>query len=171
MIHGSCDIFFLSSYCLIYSPIPTPCPAGTYGSVTGLQTAACSGLCDVGSYCLANSTTATPCPPGTYGFTKGLQTAACSGSCGAGSFCPMGSTAATTCPIGYDVHYNLSLLELHTMFSIYGLLICYLSSYCLIYSSAPIPCPAGSYGFVTGLKTAVCSGLCSAGIIQRVAQV
>ena len=111
-----CDIFFLRSYCLISSPIPTPCPAGTYGSVTGLQTAACSGLCDVGSYCLANSTIATPCPPGTYGFMRGLQTAACSGLCSAGSFCPLGSTATTTCPIAYVVHYTPFLFKLHIFF-------------------------------------------------------
>ena len=75
---------YVRSYCPMYANAPTPCPPGSYGSVTGLQTDTCSGICGLGSYCPLGSTAATPCPPGTYGSVNGLQTANCSGLCSAG---------------------------------------------------------------------------------------
>ena len=49
-------IYIYSSFCPLNSSIPTPCPAGTYGSAAGLLISDCSGLCPVGylfncSYC------------------------------------------------------------------------------------------------------------------------
>ena len=35
------------------------CPAGTYGSSTGLTSAACSGPCNAGYYCMSGSSTGT----------------------------------------------------------------------------------------------------------------
>ena len=39
---------FVRSYCPSASSVPTQCPPATYGSVRGLQTAACSGMCEPG---------------------------------------------------------------------------------------------------------------------------
>ena len=55
------------------------CPAGTYGSTTGLTSAACSGKCSAGRYGNATAQTA----------------ATCNGACSAGYYCPAGSTSAT----------------------------------------------------------------------------
>ena len=81
--------------------IKRQCPAGRYGSVPGLATDECSGLCAEGHYCEIGSTSARerPCPGGTFGATEGLTTASCSGLCVAGHFCPIGSVnnATHTC--------------------------------------------------------------------------
>ena len=55
------------------------CPAGTYGSTTGLISAACSGKCSAGRYGNATAQTA----------------ATCNGACSAGYYCPAGSISAT----------------------------------------------------------------------------
>ena len=86
------------------------CPVGTWGSTTGLTTAACSGQCTTGTgcemandyllmrllyplyfttfrsgnYCPIGSAAMVPCPAGTWGSTTSLTTAACSGQCSAG---------------------------------------------------------------------------------------
>ena len=46
------------------------CPAGRYGSETGLADPSCSGLCTQGYFCEAGSDKPTPCPEGTYGTDK-----------------------------------------------------------------------------------------------------
>lgn len=46
----------------------------------------------------------------------------------------------------------------------------YHRSYCLASPTAPtvpIPCPGGTYGSVSGLQTALCSGQCTAGVIYK----
>jgi hypothetical protein len=48
------------------------CPPGSYGSVSGLTSQACSGAC----------------PAGRFGSQPGLVTAACSGACDVGFECP-----------------------------------------------------------------------------------
>ena len=47
----------IGSYCV--NGVKNECPAGTYGSIEGLTTSECSGLCEAGYYCLAGSTNAT----------------------------------------------------------------------------------------------------------------
>lgn len=80
----------------------TPCAAGRYGSVAGLTSPTCSGLCPKGSYCPEQSVLPTPCRPGVFGGEEGLFTAECSGVCAAGYWCPEASTSSTerTCRPG-----------------------------------------------------------------------
>ena len=110
-----------------------PCPAGTYGALTGMTNSLlldqhrndsnygnfCSGLCNPGYYCPKNSTSPTqlPCPPGRYGTTYGQIDALCQGTCPAGHYCPSGTIT-------------------------------------------PIPCPAGVFGNTTGLTDSSCSTEC-----------
>ncbi|KAJ1412983.1 hypothetical protein B484DRAFT_173156, partial [Ochromonadaceae sp. CCMP2298] len=113
-----------------------PCPVGTYGNITGLRTALCSGVCEDAFHCPAGA--AVPvlcplgyycpdgkvpvlCPAGTYGGSRGLRDQRCSGLCSAGHYCPAGSTAPTQ-----------------------------------------QPCPQGRYGSA-GLVNSSCSGLCTEG--------
>ncbi|TYZ57690.1 hypothetical protein PybrP1_008537 [[Pythium] brassicae (nom. inval.)] len=72
------------SYCT--NGIATLCPAGTYGSTTGLSMPACSGKCRGRFVCAAGSTspTETPCAAGTYS-KNGIRCWAClPGFCCAG---------------------------------------------------------------------------------------
>ena len=166
------------------------CPPGSYGNISGLVNMTCSGLCEAGYYCVAGSTSSTqfpcggdgfycpqgsawpiaapagrltvgggsdgqsrtaavlcppgsfcqggvaaPCPVGSYGATAGLGTAECSGQCLAGTYCPSGTVLPLTCPLGH---------------------------YCPD-GQVQIPCPAGKFGSITGLKDESCSGYCSVG--------
>lgn len=93
------------SYCL--EGMLRPCPAGTYGSLAGLSSPACSGPCPAGRYCpsgtasdtndTANTATTTTigfaCPAGRYGFS-GMGDASCTGPCEAGYYCPESSSSA-----------------------------------------------------------------------------
>ena len=56
-----------------------PCPCGTYGAVTGLSTAACSGQCPSGYYCPQASVSPTQ------------------HACTAGNICPTGACQPTAC--------------------------------------------------------------------------
>ena len=62
------------------------CPAGRFGSATGLSTPACSG----------------DCSPGHYGSGTGYTAATCAGTCTAAYYCPSGSVSAqqVPCPAG-----------------------------------------------------------------------
>ena len=70
----------------------TSCPAGTFGSTTGLTSASCSGSCPAGQYSLGAATSCTSCAAGLYGSSGGATSAACSGTCGAGQYSTAGST-------------------------------------------------------------------------------
>eukprot|EP00964_Phaeocystis_antarctica_P001483 scaffold788_cov74-Phaeocystis_antarctica.AAC.2 len=75
-------------YCVANVYQPTYCPAGRYGSVTGLSNASCSGECAQGYYCEAGSVSAkaAACAAGTYGDAAGL----------------VAQVNCTTCPVGHD---------------------------------------------------------------------
>ena len=70
-------------YCTVNATSPTQniCPAGRYGSSTGLSSSACSGACNAGFYCLAGSTAAspaaTPCPSGSTSPAGSGDVSAC----------------------------------------------------------------------------------------------
>jgi len=76
----------VGQYSLAGAGVCINCSAGTYGSSTGLLTAACSGLCAAGR----------------FGSVSGLSSLSCEGACMAGYACPAGSTNATAvvCPPG-----------------------------------------------------------------------
>jgi hypothetical protein len=79
------------SYCL--NGVISDCPAGRFGALERLSTAACSGPCRKGHYCPAGSTSEIefPCPIGRYGDSEGLTSAYCSGECVFPERCPLGS--------------------------------------------------------------------------------
>ena len=96
------------SYCL--EGMLRPCPAGTYGSLPGLSSPACSGPCPAGRYCppgtvsdtndtSTDTSTATAttigfaCPAGRYGVS-GMGDDSCTGPCEAGYYCPEASSSA-----------------------------------------------------------------------------
>ncbi|OAF70026.1 hypothetical protein A3Q56_02216, partial [Intoshia linei] len=75
-------------YCLIESPLPLPCPIGTFSNMKGLQAKSdCS-----------------PCTPGMYCETVGLT--APTGACASGYFCTGSDTSKnpilSKCPVGYQ---------------------------------------------------------------------
>lgn len=121
----------------------TQCPAGSYGSTTGLTTSACTGLCSAGRYGSNTGLTAAACDgscsAGRYGDVAGQTTNQCVGSCPAGYFCPAGTISPTTniCPTG--------------RFSTGGS------------GNSCSSCAAGLYGATTGLMTTGCTGPCQAG--------
>ena len=69
----------------------SPCPAGRYGGVANLTSAACSGSCDVGKYSYAGAVVCTLC------VASSSCTSVCSAA--AGSYCNNGTV--TVCPKGY----------------------------------------------------------------------
>ena len=77
------------------------CPAGTYGSSTGLSTPGCSGFCRVGCVCHEGSTNDCPqqCPAGFYCVqgTGGIITPI---MCPEGHYCPTGTSVPNVCQPG-----------------------------------------------------------------------
>ncbi len=56
-VYGNQSVCEMGHYCI--DGVSMPCPAGKYGNITGLSSAACSGDCDGGYYCPAGSSSAT----------------------------------------------------------------------------------------------------------------
>ncbi|CAN0415138.1 unnamed protein product, partial [Ectocarpus sp. 12 AP-2014] len=88
------------SYC--QEGVLFPCPPGTFGSLPGLSSPACSGPCPAGRYCPSGTSPSIStgkevigiaCPTGRYGV-EGMGDAACTGACEAGYYCPEESTSA-----------------------------------------------------------------------------
>ncbi|XP_028320851.1 uncharacterized protein LOC114474630 [Gouania willdenowi] len=139
--------------------LPLPCPKGSYSSSPGLssigQCVACpaghfcgsealispSGTCAAGFLCLTGAIVPNPtdnktgslCPPGSF-CQKGLR----AGECRAGFYCDWGSSRAdrALCPAGF---------------------------FCPRGTSAPIPCPAGSFSPETGNTNQNNCTICAAG--------
>ena len=85
----------------------TSCPAGTYGDVQALSSAACSGVCAAGFYCLPGSAspTAAVCGPGLYSLAGAAACSPCapgrySGEYALASPCTMGCPVGTYCAGG-----------------------------------------------------------------------
>lgn len=74
------------------------CPAGRYGSLSGLQSKECSGSCQMGCFCKRGSIQPCEekCPSGRFGQSKGLATEACSGLTEPGCYGEAGATSS--CP-------------------------------------------------------------------------
>ncbi|KAJ0392262.1 hypothetical protein P43SY_006024 [Pythium insidiosum] len=143
----------IGSYCV--GGIAYLCPPGTYGSVTGLTSAACSGRCQDGYTCAAGSTspTQTPCPAGHYA-RNGVSCAPCSpgywctsgspdpmqNACGSDTaFCPLGSSGPQSVAAG---HYAVGQqLTTHTS-----------QRLCDVQSVKHVPqCPTRTVGVNSGL--------------------
>ncbi|CAN0411096.1 unnamed protein product, partial [Laminaria digitata] len=115
-----------------------PCPAGTFGSSSGLTSPHCSGPCPAGYYCGA-----------------GLASALLAQICGAPRwYCPEGSSARSDVGVG-----NYTLGEPPDRRVMQDT--CPAGAYCR--EGMLHPCPAGTYGSLPGLSSSACSGLCPAG--------
>src|SRR5581483_11295645 len=110
-----------------------PCPAGTYGNVSGLTTSACSGLCAANHYCVQGSIndSATSCTPHSESPTGSTNITAC--RCTAGYSGPDGEECVECAPGSYKAVMGHDSCN---------------------------PCPAGRYGNLTGLTSAICVGEC-----------
>ncbi|GMF50831.1 unnamed protein product [Phytophthora fragariaefolia] len=156
-----------------HDAVSTRCPAGTYGSSSRLSTPQCSGKCPVGHYCPKASARPAPCSAGTYGASEGLSDASCSGVCPVGYACPEGTGSATTwpceqgtfCPAGSakprTPRRGTHVVDVRATEEV----ACPVGSFC---SPDEAPgssrlCPGGTFGNVTGLGSAACSGPCLAG--------
>ncbi|GLD57311.1 zonadhesin-like isoform X1 [Lates japonicus] len=149
-------------YCPSGSVNHYPCPAGTYGNISGLVEEWQCSPCDPGTYCegtvikmftsfdseqngLVDESQCRSCSPGFYCSESGLS--AVSGPCLRGFYClegsqtatPMSSESGSVCPAGH---------------------------YCTEGSSVPSPCPAGSYQNETGGKGKDDCKPCPLGLFQ-----
>jgi hypothetical protein len=165
------------------------CPAGRYGSTTGINSASCTGLCTAGYYCPAGSSSATAvrcggntvyCPPGapapvnvsvghfsvgTAGMRSDQQ------QCGPGTYCLDG--VATPCPVATFSDTSGAVACTGVCFAGYTCAAgsssgnateCIPGAYCPSGDpEAPILCPTGRYRSLTrGASMSDCS-LCPAG--------
>jgi hypothetical protein len=108
------------SYCAAASTLPTPCPAGRYGAAAGAT----------------NSTGCAECWPGWFCDSPGLTTPA--GLCDPGFYCSRAS------PISAPGSNAVAEAAWVALLGVYGS-VCSAGGYCPAGSSAPVPCPAGTY--------------------------
>jgi hypothetical protein len=142
-------------YCPLAVSEAIPCPAGTYGPSTGLQSSSqctdcpagqycvpgqslITGYCDAGFYCPSRSSgpTQEPCPAGFRRTSTGARSSSDCTTCLAGSYCPEGSSVGLACPQG---------------------------AYCPAGSLVPTLCPKGTYGSSTSLLASADCTLCDPG--------
>jgi hypothetical protein len=84
-------------YCPLGSAAPTPCPAGTYNSLTGKVSSTDCLTCPEGSGCTTHAMTAVG-PKCTAGFyCPAGSTTTTAKICPAGNSCPTGSILPTAC--------------------------------------------------------------------------
>ncbi|XP_019743138.1 zonadhesin [Hippocampus comes] len=173
--YGKCatfrgDICPKGFYCPVGSAYPQPCERGSYCNQTGLE--APVGPCVAGYYC----------PRGSEDPHASL--------CPAGHYCPLGTTFPLACPLGtiqnsgsveptpcHPGSYQLrkgrgSCENCSPGFYCQGqgtssALLCERGFYCPSESATPRPCPAGSYGNLTGLIEARQCSLCDPGMYCR----
>ncbi|OQR97987.1 hypothetical protein THRCLA_06800 [Thraustotheca clavata] len=135
------------------------CPAGTFGSMPGLTTCHCSGLCTAGFFCPMGSTISTQQMCG-----------------GPNYFCPKGTSSRIVVSVGY---YTVSSSDPGTGLDDsveYGIaaranaqFICDPGYYCN--RGIRYACPAGTYGNNTGLTTATCTSICPPGFYCPLASI
>ena len=121
------------------------CAAGFYcnaSAVSAMPTDGVTGnVCPAGAYCPAGTPAPQLCPPGRYTAptTTGLQASTDCLLCPAGAFCPLAGmtnvTAEFACPAGFYCEPGTITPSLN----------CTAGSYCPEGSSAPTPCPVGSF--------------------------
>ena len=90
---------------------------------------------------LVGSRSPVQCPPGTNSSLSGLVNVTQCGACPSGYYCPLNGTVYATrrCLSGYYCPSSTSHLGESSS------LLCTLGHYCPYGSSAPTPCPSGSY--------------------------
>ena len=174
-LEGCRNICPVGNFCPQASSKPIKCPAGRFGSQTGLTNADCSGPCYKGYYCIAASVRPDPfpcglgsvyCPEGSpvripvvigwYSIPQNSNENYRSDQarCGPGTYCSQGFRYP--CPAGrYGSSLELSTSNCSSH--------CPIGHYCPLSSPQAIPCPAGTYGSTISLQTIECSGKCKPG--------
>ncbi|XP_070399343.1 multiple epidermal growth factor-like domains protein 6 [Nothobranchius furzeri] len=169
-------------FCLEGSPVPEPCPSGTYQDRD--KQASCT-VCEPGYYCdrrsgLTNISLPRPCPKGHYcpagtalpnqhpcpigSFNPREGTDSLSGClpCAAGRYCPsVGlSEPAGPCQAGYFCKLGASSSS--PLDGLFGFL-CPLGHYCPSGTTAPKVCPEGRWSNSSGLQSEWNCKTCSGG--------
>ena len=112
-------------YCPVGSSAALPCPAGTFGNASGLQTEQECHACPAGHFCGPGVSEPTPCSRGTVAPNENMV--ACN-DCEAGTFQEeAGQTACEPCRPGL---------------------------FCPVGASAPLPCEEGTHSSATNLASA-----------------
>lgn len=156
---GGSGVCPIGHYCPEGSTIATPCPQGTFSSITNL----------------GKESDCTPCTAGKFCGTPALSTP--TGACSEGYYCPPGQTTATPssylCPKGYHCPEG-SVLPQGCAFGTYqpeqgkatciecpegnycknnatSPITCPVSYYCPKGTGNPLPCSNGTYSTVSGI--------------------
>jgi hypothetical protein len=127
-------------WCAAGSVSAVPCPLSTYGSLTGYSAEANCTLCDDGYYC---GTTGLPSP---------------TGPCHAGHWCARGN--ADPEPLGGTTPVSVQSGGV-TVTLLQGGDLCPPGTFCPAGSTAPLPCPNGTYWPFSGLVSSCAT--CPAG--------
>ncbi|XP_069004490.1 multiple epidermal growth factor-like domains protein 6, partial [Embiotoca jacksoni] len=161
-------------FCPSGTPVPMPCPAGTFSSETGKthqsNCTTCNpgyycqaegtvqpALCPVGHYCPAGLTLGLefPCPRGTVQSQLGASSPDACLPCPAGMFCSRSGLSQPTglCEAGYycpggSTSPNSTEFQGNST----GSHLCPSGHYCPSGSGYPFPCPEGSLSIFQGLK-------------------
>ncbi len=132
-------------YCTT-SGLPSPCPAGRYGSVQGEENPQCTDVCAPGFFCPPGSTSAHPRPCGSSAV-----------------FCPPGSTSPRPVPLGYystgtSPAFPALAAANATRSSVVA---CGAGWWCR--GGVAFECPPGRYGASPMQSSPECSGVCAHG--------
>lgn len=166
-VYGLCPA---GNYCPQGSPVPIPCPSGTYRfNQLGAALTDCAE-CTEGYYCtdIALTTTQGECDAGYYCFAEQRWPRPPIGSlpttlqyCVAGEFCVAGSNEPVDCPAGtyQDLDYQSTCITCPEGYFCpdktgdYSVNICPLGHYCPegTQFSNQYPCPSGTYSPAQGL--------------------
>ncbi|GKT26470.1 conserved unknown protein, partial [Aduncisulcus paluster] len=163
------------SYCPLGSKIPTPCPAGTYNELSQIASLLYCLDCPAGYYCESGTSDPVKCDDGYFcpegstfpiscpiGYTSvgddvsDLRTSlddSCV-ACPAGYYCSEGGdTDPEPCTDGYVCTGSATTST--PMSDEEGGYICPAGYYCQASDDGTniVPCPAGSYGYLTGLSS------------------
>ncbi|RUS80256.1 hypothetical protein EGW08_011985, partial [Elysia chlorotica] len=143
-----------------------PCPAGYFCdntmSIVLLDNS--TTVCPMGSYCPQGTRFANEflCPIGTFNNITGLQTEADCTPCLGGYYCPLPGmvTPIDLCDSGYfcKQHANISAPDQGDDANI-----CPIGHFCPVGTSAPLPCPKGTFNNGTGLESESACILCTPG--------
>ncbi|CBY12491.1 unnamed protein product [Oikopleura dioica] len=165
--------------CPAGSKAPFPCPHGTYQTQPLKSTCEaclpgrlCEGAsadqgkpCGIGNYCPAGTGFPIPCPLGTYNDAEpsnsGINYARFCKECPAGKACTtagISDPALPNCSAGFNCIGGAS--ELDQSDGVYGE-ICPIGSYCD--DGTATPCPIGTYGSESGLRSSSDCALCPQG--------
>ena len=143
------------SFCLSGTPVPTPCPPGTFASYGGLRSQSGCRPCSPGQYCFSSgqSNTTGPCAAGYYCPQLSAINVSKPDSfrCPRGHYCPEGSAQPVGCPPATysPVEGRASCLPCPAGFYCvakeFSPTECPAYSFCTNGSSQPTLCPDGSY--------------------------